>query len=68
MTQEEIRAIMASTLKALEEKKKNLGVTPEFSRVPLPPPSVVTIDSLDKSQTIAALHAQIASRFIHFIL
>lgn len=62
MTPEEIRAIMASTLKALEEKKKNLGMTQEPSRVPLPPPSVVTIDSLDKSQTIAALHAQIANR------
>ena len=76
MTTDQIREMMANTLKELNERKKALanlkgdssaGKTAFDSgvnKVPLPPPKVITIDAAapDKAKTIAALQAQIASR------
>ena len=65
---------MANTLKELNERKKALAnlkggeATKSLEsggpqKVPLPPPKVITIDTVtDKTKTIAALQAQIASR------
>lgn len=75
MTTDQIREMMANTLKELNERKKALanlkgdstGAKSAFDsgvqKVPLPPPKVITIDAPpDKAKTIAALQAQIASR------
>jgi len=65
MTTEQIRQMMANTLKELNERKKALANLksndPSSQKVPLPPPKVLSFDS-DKTKTIAALQAQIASR------
>ncbi len=79
MTTEQIRNMMANTMKELNERKKALAnikgnqdpaaafATKQFEpppKVPLPPPKVVTIETVaDKTKTIAALQAQIANRW-----
>lgn len=68
--------MMSNTLKELNERKKALAnikgqaATADSvkhfeppAKVPLPPPKVVTIETVsDKTKTIAALQAQIANR------
>jgi len=70
--------MMANTMKELNERKKALAnikgiqdpatafAAKQFEpppKVPLPPPKVVTIETVtDKTKTIAALQAQIANR------
>jgi hypothetical protein len=72
MTTEQIRAMMANTMKELNERKKALAnikgqeaatAAKQFeppNKVPLPPPKVVTIETVaDKTKTIANLQAQV---------
>ena len=71
MTTEQIRAMMANTLKELNERKKALAnikgqeaaAAKQYEppqKVPLPPPKVVTIETVaDKTKTIANLQAQV---------
>ncbi len=82
MTTEQIRNMMANTMKELNERKKALAnikgiqdpatafAAKQFEpppKVPLPPPKVVTIETVtDKTKTIAALQAQIANRWNFF--
>ena len=64
MTTEQIRQMMANTLKELNERKKALANLksndPSSQKVPLPPPKVHSFDGAsDKTKTIAALQAQV---------
>ena len=64
MTTEQIRQMMANTLKELNERKKALANLksndPSSQKVPLPPPKVLSFDGAsDKTKTIAALQARV---------